>query len=674
VRRCYSAAVRWSLLLVACGGSHTADVTVAPPDGQVDAATVQIAITARVDSTRFVTREHLLAAAEMQISGEPLAEAMGRSLAGYSRDALPPDLYTDPIRGTVWIDPAGFSSAVESYEYSKQPMNAVAFELGAGTPLADAVPDWQAKAEHYAVRSGAIDTYVHPGRGWPGMRPTLHLFNDFDPAIAPTSAEVLSCAITSDDTPGSSGAAEQCADYECDATSLGLVHPPPQVIGPGADGFATWKYALWTMNYLQVMHDAQERPVAVGPLLGSSNIEGFQAAMFILMTDQRAADWLGKLLTDGTALTGLTTAQALAYGDASPLVWFPRRIGVPYALLDAGSELLDVAGIALGYATMFAVTDARNAGVGGTASVRAYFTGDPFADDNGVPDGEPTLHDRALAMINIAVVDLDRMHAGGTMEQHGPASTTSLAYTLLALRTVQRATSSQLRLYSNNVPDATGPSVLGDAFAARVARMIRAVAAELAGRSPTGLDDQAAMVRGLFTAYLATGNTAYRAQAIATFDALVADHWDADARIFSDSLPATDVVITPLRFALIQSAIRDMYLQVATRAGGEARALPLEQLLARWNKLVLNGWDDRDQDQRIGVGECATQLDGVPHGGLQMAERTLTGELGRGGHNEDGMPGFPTSDRDGDCVPEIDDAHLPAALADQLTFHVARKP
>ena len=64
-----------------------------------------VTITATVDSTRFVTREHMLAAGEMQISGEPLAEAMGRDLGGYSRDLLPPDLYFDPAdrrrRGSI---------------------------------------------------------------------------------------------------------------------------------------------------------------------------------------------------------------------------------------------------------------------------------------------------------------------------------------------------------------------------------------------------------------------------------------------------------------------------------------------------------------------------------------------------------------------------------------------
>ena len=97
----------------------------------------RVTIIGRDVQTRTVTREHFLAAAEMQLSGEPLAEAMGRDLKGYSRDHVPSDLYFDssPVAGGPWVDLAGFSSAVESYEYSKQPMNSLAFESGAGTSL-----------------------------------------------------------------------------------------------------------------------------------------------------------------------------------------------------------------------------------------------------------------------------------------------------------------------------------------------------------------------------------------------------------------------------------------------------------------------------------------------------------------------------------------------------------
>ncbi len=80
------------VLLVACDA----------PQAPVRLAAGTATITASVGSTRFVTREHMLAAGEMQISGEPLAEAMGRDLSHYSRDLLTPDIYNDPANGVFW--------------------------------------------------------------------------------------------------------------------------------------------------------------------------------------------------------------------------------------------------------------------------------------------------------------------------------------------------------------------------------------------------------------------------------------------------------------------------------------------------------------------------------------------------------------------------------------------
>ncbi|MFT3693740.1 MAG: hypothetical protein QM831_11405 [Kofleriaceae bacterium] len=661
-----------------------------------------VAITAVVNSTRFVTREHMLAAAEMQISGEPLAEAMNRTLANYSRDRIPTDLYFDPYLVLSWTDLAGFSTAIESYEYSKQPMNMLAFESGAGTDLAAGplVTDLAADIQHYASGANTLGRFVF-ATGWPGMLPTLHVFTSFDPAIDPTSDIALGCAITSDDDPdGMTGTKVINGDYECDATSLHLRDRASQIdstISPGADGFSGWKYGLWVMNYLQVMHDSMEAPIANVPegdlagvgsgdvFLGSSDIEGFQAQLFIAMMDNRAEDWLEHLsTTDGVTLSGFG-GQALAYNYASPLRWFPGAVAVPSnTITSAQPDVLDLDGMILGYAEMLALTDPANRDVGGSQPVRAFFDGDPFVGT--------AVHDRALGMLRVAIIDLDRMTT--------PTTTTEVAYTAIAERTALRALSSQLELYSNNTPDTavtTSPLDMyplaypGDAsltFSGRLAQLLRANAELLwnqltdpSGRAFTGvdqadvLDAHTAAIRGLFTSYLATGDVMYRDRAVAVFERMERTFYDPIARIWSETpAPVDSVEMTPLRFALLQSALRDMYELVATRPGEAARIAPLEDHLARLDKLVLNGWDDRDQNRLITwPDECANVVDGLPRGGLQMAERTLTGELG-----SLQAPLLPTdtrtvtSDREHDCVPEIDDAHLPAALADSVTFEIHR--
>ncbi len=761
------------------------------------------AIESTVGSTRFVTREHFLAAGEMQISGEPFAQSMGRNLANYSRDHVPPDLDFDPsLDGGAWIDLAGFSTGVESYEYSKQPMNNVAFESGAGTamvyaPLVNpngigggaATALLATRVQHFAAGSNALGRFVFPAGtfpsnspragdsnptgagtgaenplGWPGIWPTTHVFRSFDPTITPTSAVDLSCSITSDDDPGAAGALT-CADYECDATSLHLPNRSAQIepiLTPGADGFSAWKYGLWVLNYLQSMHDSTEAAVAtipaaslasvgtpgnaivgvdasgsataVGTYLGSSDIEGFQAQMFIDQIDNRAQDWLMHLTTaDGATLSGFASiAQALAYDYGDPLRWFPGRVSVTesddgsgfprpaYALASANSELLDQIGLVLGYSEFYALTDTGNAAVGGAQSALAYFDGDPFAADDQQADGEPTLHDRSLAMLRVALVNLDRLHTdpasgflvddvtlNGTMPTRGATVTTpSLAYSILGLRTVIRALTSQLQLYSNNTPDtAIGATPFdaipshppgGGTFVARVKTILRAQGGLLydhltdaTGRAWTGwdlsrsaptddqdsLDAHAAAVRGLFATFLATGDVKYRDRALAVFNRLQRVFYDPTARIYTVTPgPASTVEYTPFRFALLQSAFRDVYELVAARAGGEALAPLIENRVARLNKLVLNGWDDRNENEIVDYpDECVLFQNLLPRGGLQMAERTLSGETGSAqDHPLPGQIRSPTYDREFDCVPEIDDAHLPSALADSVTFLVVR--
>src|SRR5262249_3479556 len=147
-------------------------------------------------------------------------------------------------------------------------------------------------------------------------------FASFEPTIDPTGDFAENCSISSDDDFANAGFRLICPDYECDASTLHLHDRASQidaVITPGADGFSGWKYGLWTLNYLQIMHDVNEAGVttvdpndladvgaagntivgaddtgaqtAPGTYIGSSSIEGFQAQMFLLELDARADDW-----------------------------------------------------------------------------------------------------------------------------------------------------------------------------------------------------------------------------------------------------------------------------------------------------------------------------------------------------------------------------------------------
>jgi hypothetical protein len=755
------------------------------------------ALTVTATDPTFGTEDHFIASVEMQISGEPFAQAMGRDLGGYSRDyscqlsVCSPDTYHDPLlNGGVTGGPigrtdlAGFSSAVESYEYSKQPMNNVAFESGAGTSLlfgpvlnpmaatgADALAlarDW---VQRLAGESNAVSRFVTPTAtadnplGWPGLWLSLQPFTTWNPTIHPTNA--AGCSISSDDDPGASGSLT-CDDYECDYTTLHLPDRATQVtttIGPGSSGWVGWKEALWTLNYLQVMHDSAESPVNTvpadqlalvgtpgntvlgddaaanglvpGTFLGSSDIEGFQAGNFLQILDNQSQQWLTQLTTtDGVALSGFASlADALAYDSGSPLRWFPGTIqvteaddasGFPrpaaYAIASPDSHLLDLAGLLGAYSSIYSLTDQANPQVGGSQPAMAYFDGDPFPVQNQTPDGEPTLHDRTLAMMRVLVVDIDRLHvdpttqlfvddtalAGGTPALGNTLSAGTAAYALLALRTARRALDSELTLYSNTRPDVNGiPSPLdvfsttagAPTFSTRLDALIDQLAATFrddlttpegvafagwdrttgaATDDGTSLDAHTAAIRGLLVAYLATGDTGFRDRAQLVFNRLEASFYDPAARVYrataGDRSP--QVTFTPRRFGILQGALRDTYELIALLPGNDALRALIEDRVGRLNKLVLNGWDDRDEDQDIEwPSECAhlgTGPDGLPLGlgGLQMAERVLSGESGSQADLLDGGARVVTTDREHDCVPEISAVQLPAALAASVTFTI----
>jgi hypothetical protein len=316
-------------------------------------------------------------------------------------------------------------------------------------------------------------------------------------------------------------------------------------------------------------------------------------------------------------------------------------------------------------------------------------------------------------MIRVIVVNMSRLHvdatsghfvddvalAGGNAARGSKLTTDTAAYALLALRTARRALDAELALYSNTKPDAAGvPTPLdtflpvdGVAFGARLDQLVRTLAAvffdELTaadGRAFGGwdvakgeasddgstLDAHAAAIRGLLVAYLATGQIKYRDRAGAVFDRLESAFYDSSARVYrpaaNDRSPT--ITFTPRRFGILQGALRDTYELVALLPGNGDLATLLEGRIARLNKLVLNGWDDRDQDENVEwPAECARVVDGLPRGGLQMAERTLSGETGSLADNLK-MARVITTDREHDCVPEVSAAGLPAALASSITF------
>jgi hypothetical protein len=266
---------------------------------------------------------------------------------------------------------------------------------------------------------------------------------------------------------------------------------------------------------------------------------------------------------------------------------------------------------------------------------------------------------------------------------------------IVALRTAYRSLTSQLTLYSNSTPDqATTSSVLdatmpagipgGVTLAQRILALIKLQADFLANTlvdanglavngynlatkqpdaGPTTLEAQAAAIKGLLAASLALSDSTYRDLASQAYSTLDIQFYNSTLRVYRSAIGNdTTFTFTPLRFSTLQAALREMYLLLGDTPGHAVLGTEIQTRLARLHKLVFNGWDDSNGNDLVDwPSECMQVVDTLPRGGLQMAERALTGETGS-------LNGMLTNERDQDCVPQIVGAELAAMLGSQVVI------
>ena len=520
-------------------------------DGISSPSTARVPVYSKTVSDRVDVQSLLFAAGEMQISGEPFASGFaGRNLGDYDRNYVPPNQYIlnlggeDPVPMT---DLFGFGTAVESYEYSKYYMNMEIQESTAVVSLANGpvVATWPGAPPLDQLRARMADLLSNAGTdvggyatlpapanndqnylGFAGQWPVFLPYTDWDPTMNATLAVVQSC--TYQGGYGGLGIGTSIDPlYECAYNTTHLPDREGQVnkvLTPAVLGLATWKEAIWAIDFAGRVHDtcnaqvntiapadlplvgqhlntvqAQDNGACVGTYIGSSALEGMWG-LTMMATMDNEAEWLVRsgITTDGTTLAGFPSKlAALQYDYTSPLAWFPASMSVtedttvvPYPALtavsitDATSRAVDLAALLLGHAMFFGTSDPRNAGVGQRVGFQAVFDGEPFPADDGVADGEDTAHDRALSVLRVAFVDLDRMHAdpstgilmdtatvapavldgggagsGVTVTRSTTVTTATLAHTLIALRQTVLSLNGSITQYG--APDPSPTADLG---------------------------------------------------------------------------------------------------------------------------------------------------------------------------------------------------------------------
>jgi hypothetical protein len=613
--------------------------------------------------------------------------------------------------------------------------------------------------------------------GFPGLWPNLDPYGSFDTTMAPDQSVVNSCTSVTGYGGVKQYGGQAVFRYECDYNKLRLSDrsQADHVIGPGILGYTTWKEALWAIDFTGRLHDSGANFVtavppqdvaqvgkhgntiqgvgcppgccvtcmpgcpqgcAPGVFIGSTPLEGMWGLTMVEEMDNAGAWLLSSLATsDGATLAGLPSVlAAIQYDYGSPLIWWPTAIAVAEAsatadggttadrypavssltIQDAASHSVDLAALAQGYSLFFGMTDARNVAVGQQAGMKIAFGGSIFAADNQLPDGENTPHDRALGVMRVAFVDLDRMHvdpttnvvvdtatiSGDSVIRGATVTTTSLGHVVVGLRHLLMACNAAVSQYGapdsdsskdlfgilNSVPIHPVAADGGDppSFSGRVRQVLLEQAQFVletlttsdgvvrngatlvngqwtAATGATTLEAQSAALRVLVEAWFLTHATAFQDRARAVARGLLTRFWSDPARMFRGQAGgADDVVMTPERFGWLQQALRETYQALWLPQDPALDRSVLEDRIARVNKLYLNGWDDLNGDQKVDKPtECLNAR-------LQLGEQALTGEIGTA--NQFPKPDNPP-DRESDCVWNIAYTKTASVLAGEVHFH-----
>jgi hypothetical protein len=611
----------------------------------------------------------------------------------------------------------------------------------------------------YAMFDGGVPTMDPQGGvnplndfGFPGLWPNLMAYRSWDPTLQPDQSVTHSCTMQT----GYGGVAfygnNPVYTYECDYNTLNLLNRAAQVepvIGPGVLGYTTWKEAIWGIDFTGRLHDAASNPVtavkpedmgtvgtlgnkivavepptaAAGTFIGSTPLEGMWGLLMVEEIDNAGAWLLSSMVTaDGASLGGFSSiAAAIQYDYGSPLVWFPTAIAVtehrspPHspmqikypavkslAVKDATSHAVDLAALAQGYSLFFGMTDSRNAAVGQQVGMQAAFGqvvpgSGVFASDDGLPDGENSPHDRALAVMRTAFVDLDRLHvdpndgafavmdaatiSGGSVTRSNTATTTTIGHVVVGLRHLLMGCNAAVSQYGAPDPDRSKDvqGILNSVplnppygkqaqFSPHVrevlmnqADFVVSTLSKTDGTVANGatfangkwtpttdatlLESQGAALRTLVEAWFLSQDTRYRDRARAVATKLFTAFWSEPARMFRGVAGgADDVVMTAERFAWLQQALRETYEGVWVPGDPYLDRAALETTIARVNKLYLNGWDDWNGNQTVDKPmECLGAR-------MQLGEQALTGEVATVSNGNIVTSG---EDRDSDCVLNI---------------------
>ena len=603
--------------------------------GAVTAAQTNI-----VDKTHYPA-SNFLAYTEFELSGEPLAEALGLDL--------------DILDATTANTPTAFDFAagIESYEYSEEAMYALNYQSTMGPHLANGPLNKkrggsiEQLSKRINIMAGAVGLSQSeiPSNVYPLSMPYTSGNPEFVAKPDTTAGDAETFDITTakgEDKTIISVTPAYVHDYKSlawDSKSF------DKSFNPAAIGAIFLKEVMWSQDFLGGMHvtETDEEVEAESATmdqdgvhsLGVSAADGFNGMMLTEMSIDKLIIMQNQLGFNGKQLG---TAFGLDYSPTNGAVWFPHKVQVnegningvnsikSLKVADTRSTLRDTWQMLWPLAEFYAFTDQRIANTGQNPAMLAVFDGAPFAAAPKVnTDNNPNndiVSDDAFSLANnisnLVFKNLSALHFNTThgsfvndyqTKQGSYVNSYDAAYTLVALSIYQRAKDALPVGYAAAETSAVN---LKTTAGKQALNMIKAqadfivkhlfndkglvvdganIGKDVKADNSTSLENQFAAIRGLVAAFLATKDDSYKAAARSVYLAVEKHMFDKNLNTWA-SIPGKATVHTPYTEAAISGGLRETILHLQNEEGEHTPAFELATLTARyvsWFSTVING-------------------------------------------------------------------------------------
>ncbi len=670
---------RFKRYLLACASASALCLSVSAWAGPKD-------VKVEVIDKNFDVAAGMLAYTEFELSGEPLAEALGLDL-----DVLEPNTIDKPTA-------FDYTAGIESYEYSEEAMYAVNYQSKLGPHLVNGPVNaarggtMESLGQRFVELAGTVGFSPDelPLNSYPLTFPYEKGLPEFGQKVDSTEVSTNEITQTLAKAKGKKLTTSIPAYYRdygsLSWTEAGMV----KSFTPAAAGGEMLKDVMWAQDFLGGMHlkdtDAEVKAESATQdqdgkhALGVSAADGINGVILTEITWDKLRTLRDRFGYDGKTLGAKIGAD---YDPKKGPVWFPNRVAVTEAekngvkalgdlkVTDGGSSLRNTWMTLWPLSEVYAFTDQRTDNKVQNPAFLAVFDGSPFpsapaanknidlADD--VAADDPFSVTSVLA--NAVFKNLDALHfdaKDGTFVDgwaNGKAGNSvtafDAAYTLVALQIFQRSQDALPVGYASGESAEGLKTERGKRALELITKQADFILAKLVGKDNlvadsytigTGpaqghsLDTQFATIRGLAAAFKATGDDRYRTAARNIYLAVEAKMFDKDLGTFAE-VPGKPTVHTAWTAAAISAGLREMMQTLRNAEGEKNKLLDLAHLTSRyerWFRLVVNG-------------RSITE-------GMQRAEW-----LGDSGENV--IKGDKSVDTDHDNVPQITGAGGPNGTA-----------